>query len=498
MELQFDQTNLACMARALREVKEQELTQEIRLTDGMPDVGRVLAAWGQPILRSKEWRGDQISVSGGLMTWALYAPEDGSEPRCVDAWIPFQFKWDVGDVGREGPVRIASLLRFVDGRTVSARKIMIRAALGCLAEAMYPHQSAVYAPREVPEDVQLLRRGYPIRLPREAGEKTFQLEEELAMPGAVPVQELLSYTLRPEVTDRRITGDNLALRGLATLHLVYRCREGRIRTHDFELPFSQLAELEEQYGSDAGADVMMGVTGLELEPGEDDCLRLKAGLVAQYMIHDRSMVELTEDAYSPNRQVEVRKEELKLPMILEEGHTSVTAKAAFPGMDVQAADVTFWPWFPRQRQGPDGIELELTGQFQLLGTNGEGTLQSAVAHWDGQERIPADEDSRMDLLVMPTGPAMAVSGPEGMEAKAELSLRTHTTTDRGLPMVTGLELGEIREADPNRPSLILCRADGERLWDLAKRSGSTVDAIRLANGLEEELMGNRMLLIPVS
>ena len=31
----------------------------------MPDIGHVLSAWGQTILRGKEWRADTVSFSGG-------------------------------------------------------------------------------------------------------------------------------------------------------------------------------------------------------------------------------------------------------------------------------------------------------------------------------------------------------------------------------------------------------------------------------------------------
>ena len=60
------------------------------------------------------------------------------------------------------------------------------------------------------------------------------------------------------------------------------------------------------------------------------------------------------------------------------------------------------------------------------------------------------------------------------------------------------ELGEEREPDGNRPSLILRRAGNQRLWDIAKESGSTMDAIRKANHLQEEPAPGQMLLIPVS
>ena len=65
-------------------------------------------------------------------------------------------------------------------------------------------------------------------------------------------------------------------------------------------------------------------------------------------------------------------------------------------------------------------------------------------------------------------------------------------------MVTALELGQPTPMDPNRPSLILRRAQSDSLWELAKDCGSTVSAIREANGLDEEAVAGQMLLIPVS
>ena len=64
-------------------------------------------------------------------------------------------------------------------------------------------------------------------------------------------------------------------------------------------------------------------------------------------------------------------------------------------------------------------------------------------------------------------------------------------------MVTELEWGPEDQPNQQRPSLILRRAGGESLWDIAKKSGSTVAAIRSANKLQEEPKPGQMLLIPV-
>ena len=88
-------------------------------------------------------------------------------------------------------------------------------------------------------------------------------------------------------------------------------------------------------------------------------------------------------------------------------------------------------------------------------------------------------------------------GNDSMIAKGEVPLQMTTTGTQGLQMVTGLQLGEAAQPLKNRPSLILKRAGEHRLWDIAKATGTTVEAIRKANGLQDEPLPNQMLLIPV-
>jgi len=95
MELQFDRKELNCLQLLTSRVQNQELTQEVRLPDGMPDIGRVLGAWAQVLVRSKEWRDDSIRISGGAMAWVLYSPEGEGAPCWVEAWLPFQMKWEL-------------------------------------------------------------------------------------------------------------------------------------------------------------------------------------------------------------------------------------------------------------------------------------------------------------------------------------------------------------------------------------------------------------------
>ena len=499
MELQFKKESISCLETALRDVQNIEQTQELRLTDGMPDIGRVLSAWGQVILRGKEWLSNAITLSGGMMVWVLYLPEDGSEPRCMDTWVPFQTRWDLLSNTPEGDIRIECLTRFVDARSVSARKIMLRCGIAALAEAYVPANEMVYTPEKVPEDVQLLRRTYPVRLPKEAGEKTFLLDEDLSLPASAPqIEKMIYYRMSPVVNDQKVMANKVVFRGNAGLHLLYASEDGQLHSWDFELPFSQFAELNQNHSGEAEADILLGTTSMEMDLDDEGQLHLKCGLVGQYLVTDQQLLELVEDAYSTTRELETEEEELKLPSLLESRQERANAEQVLNVDADLVADAAFLPDFPRQRRMDDRVRLEMPGAFQVLYYGTDGTLQSANSRWEGTMDILSHPDSHLAAVPVGANTPQIMLGSGTVTVRAEPEMRLTTTSERGIPMVTGLELGEEKEPDENRPSLILRRAGETSLWDMAKNSGSTVETIKKANNLDGEPAAGQMLLIPVS
>ena len=107
MELQFNKTIIPYLRTLKREVQTQELTQEVRLSDGMPDIGKILASWGQILLRGKQWNGGGAGANGGVMVGVLYEPEDYSletlrvpegawlllPPQCTQDYLESLCQW---------------------------------------------------------------------------------------------------------------------------------------------------------------------------------------------------------------------------------------------------------------------------------------------------------------------------------------------------------------------------------------------------------------------
>lgn len=310
------------------------------------------------------------------------------------------------------------------------------------------------------------------------------------------MEQLICWRLNPAVQDQRVLADKAVMRGNGNLHVVYRSKNGQLHGWDFEVPFSQYAQLQQEYGNEARLDLALMPTALELELLEDGTLSLKGGIAAQYLITDKEPVTLIEDAYSPERELIVRQENLTPPVILENRKENIFGEQTLPIRANVPVDVQFLPDFPRRKSVDGGMELEYPGQFQVLYYAEDGHLQAANARWEGTQNLPAGESSGISAVPLGTE-AQAVAGSTGLYMKVEIPVALTADTLQPIPMVTGIELGSERKADPGRPSLILRRAGQDRLWDIAKATGSTMDKIRRVNGLSGEPLPDQMLLIPV-
>ncbi|MBR5126228.1 MAG: DUF3794 domain-containing protein [Oscillospiraceae bacterium] len=496
MEVSFKRSTLSFVAPVLSQVQNMEQSQDLRIPDGMPEAGRVLCCWGQCVLRTKQWQGSQIQLSAGISVTVAYLPEEGGTLQRLQCWIPFQFRWDLPEDCSEGAFRVQCLPGNVDARLVSSGKLSVRARMSALAEVWCPEVREVYSPEGDCGDAEYLQQEYPMQLPREVGETTFALEDTLTLPSSAPSMERLIYgRMDPEISDTRVLGDRLVFRGKGNLHILYESSDGKLHRWDFEVPFSQYASLRHEYSPEAGVSILPAVTIFEPELA-DGAVSFRAELTGQYLIHDRQMVRLTQDAYLPGQSVRIQKSTLDIPAILETRRENIYGEQGIPMEGMDLVDSWINPEFPRLRAGESGTLVELPSSVQYLYSDPDGELHSGSSRIEGTMRYLVESDAKLSSFLSGGMRPEILNNGGSMMAQVTMPAELILLSGQGLPVVTGLELPDNRVKDPDRPSLILRRADGT-LWDLARDNGSRVSAIRQANGLESEPVPGQMLLIPV-
>ena len=499
MELPFEKTVCRYWKQKLYELRNVEQTQELRIPEGMPEVQRVISVWGQVVLRGKEWRERGVGVNGGVMVWVLYQPEGDAGLQRLESWIPFQERFDMPPSAEDGSIRVQTVLRSADARNVSSRKLMLRCGVGLLVQALVPAQAEFGIPGELPEDVELLRNRYPMMLIRETGEKTFLVDEELELPGSAgSVDRLVYFQLEPELVDQKVMGSRAIFRGTGNLHVLYWNQDEKLCVYDFQVPFAQYMELDQDYEEDARVSNLLSVTSLELDVEEDGRLRLRCGMVSQYTVRDRSVLDLVEDAYSPCRDVNVSSEELTLPAILDSTMHTLDLSGKLSGGEGSLVDASFQPGLPEVSRDNGGVSVNMGGRFQGLFQDKPGG--AALSGENAQEILRQNAHVTTDTVCFSwrKGPVAARREGSDWRVDTQMVLDLSSISSKSMQVVSGIELGPERQPDSERPSVIIrAKGEHERLWDLAKRCGSTVGAITRLNKLEGESEEDRLLLIPV-
>ena len=496
MELPFEKTVSRFWHQKQYTPVMKEETQELKLPESMPDIGRVIAVWGQAVLRGKEWRGSHIGLNGGVMVWVLYAPEDGSEPRRLESWLPFSARVEQTHEEEDGVIRAECLLCSADARSVSSRKLMLRCSVGLLVQTLVPRQADFFSPEELPEDIQVLERTYPVVLTRQTGEKTFLIDEQIPVPqGMAQPKKLVYYRMSPRVTEQKVLGSRAVFRGVGELHLLCQDEGGKLFSMDLEVPFAQYLDLDGDFEEGAEISNLLCLTSLEAEPDEAGGIRVKSGVVSQYIINAPALIRCLEDAYSPDRELELVQQELQLPAWLEEQVRQIELGERLAGDEVPV-DAIFFPDLPAVTKQPGGAEIRCGGSLQTLCEAPDGALQGKVLRTSRTETLMTECDT-IPCTWLRGGTELRREG-SGWTARQSMELKIDSICARPMTMLAGIRASDRREPDPNRPSIIVrARKPDETLWDIAKYCGSTVSAIQRLNRLESEPEENRLLLIPV-
>ncbi len=499
VDLTFQEKKMAYLRRMLCQIAAQEETAETIIPDSMPDVGRIVGCWGVPVLRGKEWRSDGMLASGGITAKVLYVPADDGQPQVLESYLPFTMKWDFPMTDREGKLRVDCRLRSLDARMINSRKILLRANLAAKGEAYLPEEETFYTLQNPPKNVEVDVRHYPMILPVDCCEKSFLLDEELDLPGTAPeIAKVVYYNVQPELTDSKVMGSKAVFKGFAALHLLYLAPDGRLATWEYEIPFSQYAELEQEFEREEELQIGLMSTGVELDADEEGKrVRLKCSLLAQCLISTCQDVEVVQDAYSLRNALETKSKAVELESRLDRQQFQQVMRQNVP-ISGTVADASILPDYPRQERSGDTVRLEVPVSGTVVYYDDTGALQGKTVHGQANCEMKLSDTGKCYTDSASAGRVQCSAAGGNGELQASILVTVDCCAGQGMETLCGITLGDALPRQGQRPSVIVRKAPRtESLWNLAKTCGSTREAIQGANAMtEDHVEAGTLVLIP--
>lgn len=499
MELVFREDKLEYLSKILCRTVTLEQTADVIVPDSLPDCERVVDAFGTLLVRSEECTAGAASVSGMVQAGVLFVTEDGAVER-LETQIPFSACKELTDEQDECRLQCRCALRSVDARMLNSRKLLLRVGISCTLTVYAPKTCAMFDIPEPSPSLQLKRTRLPLRMPVGMGEKAFPLNEELELPvGKSAVSRLLKCLCSAQVAEQKTVGNKAVFKGTVRVHALYADGEDALLTHDWELPFSQYAELERE-SDDCDVETALSLTSFDVEPESmNDCRRLflSANVLAQCTAVGQREVTLIEDAFCTDAELKPAWQECALCGVLDRQTFRETATVQAEESARAVVDAWMYPGEAETQREDGQLRVDVPLMCNVMYYDETGELQGTTLRTAVSAQTELSENGNCAVAELCAGEVLCGTGG-GLTVRMPLALTLECSAEHRLRGICGGEIEPLAAEQGRRPAVILRRTDSEEeVWEIAKHLRTPMEAIIEANELNGPTVpANTMLLIP--
>lgn len=473
----------------------QEETLESIIPDSFPDVARIVSASGKAFLKDKETGEGSLRLTGLACITVLYIPEGEDQVRALEVSIPFQSVRDCPQVHNGIPVHGVVSVTSADARMMNPRKLLVRCSLMCRATA-YDKDRRELTCDAAGNDICLEKqfRKYDCHTVSEITEKAFLFSDVLRQTASKPaMEELLFYRAEIGTLDGKVIGKKLVCKGDILLSVLYR-GGGTVIPVRFELPYSQIAELSEEY-HEGEAEVALAIKTVDcrLRDGE---LEVSVEGLLQSCIWVQKSVTLLSDVYCTSCSLDAERTRQSVCTMAEQGKRREQVRqfcpSGIPGK--QVLDCCAMAESISAESGTCSVRFNV----DILYLSEDDALCGVNYSVDSSCEIPVMDHCGCRWSCRPMGEVTAVPVTGGLEVRFDAEFSWVQTREETPSCVTALKRGIEDTSGLPRPSVVIRRVgENESLWEIAKTCGATVRDICRANGLAAEAApGGAILLIP--
>ncbi len=467
-----------------------EASTELVVPDSMPDIGVLVDAEAILSIRSKEADDGYVRAVAELNIKVIYQPEDGSSLRS----LPVSMNCDVGAKVPEADLNCQTVIRLrlrsLEAKAINSRKLGIHADISGSACCLRKEEKGFVQSIVLPgAELQVLPQSGKFCLISDVREKTFVISDDYGMPSGCedPSAILLQRVfLQPDASE--FVNGKLVFRGKARVFLLLACAE-TIHPCYFETPFSQIMEIGGS--ADREPEIAYELTGAFFDLPEHSGGKISAELhiLAQVIAREEKELGYLSDVYSNQIPLE--------PLMSQE--TYCTSMREWPlscslsGHIEAPADAVSVLYTKSCISGfsADEAGISVSVSAKVIYLRSDSSYACANVRLKEQLDASLSENEHLNICSVQAGDSFASISGGALDVRVPVNLHIQAYTEQAISHVA-----DVRELDDDRqepPSVTLIYAESQQdLWSVAKKYGSTCDAILKANEGRKE----GLLLIP--
>ena len=505
MELQHTTQSIGSLETVYEGKLEQAVDGDITLPEYCPDILRILKCGMEPSVHAVQASSERVNVEGSARITVLYAGEGGALQSFEQSY-PFSRGADIGGLDDRCAVTARARSEYANARAVSPRRLDIHGMLSIGVQARRRREDAVLS-GIAGGGIQTLAEQVSLSSLEALHSAGFPLNEVIELePGAPSIDQIVLRRAVAVPSEVKAIKNKLLVKGNLELRVVYRSRGTKEPVQVLHtMPISQI--IEAPGVSEATANTLrLRVSSLEAAPkadgsGEARLLEVSARVSAEVRAYAPVELSVVKDAYSTRGGVALETRRLDTRRLLESFREGFSARETFDiAGGMQGLQLLTGELMPVEAAVKDNA-VAVTGKVRAHAVyiDGEGqavTIEKELAFAFRR----AVKRASAGTLAEAEAELLSVQGSASgnvLEIRAELAACGDIFAVESRSVVGTVSQDDSGAPPCRSPLTIYFAAEGEPLWEIAKRYRTTVDAVRQENELASDAAtAGQMLLIP--
>ncbi len=499
-----------------------ELSSDNIIPDTVADIEKVLISTAMPKIEGY-YLGDHTIEIEGSMTYQVLLLTEGNHLTSLSFTEPFELKQEVTGLSQNCRVILLPTLDYVTARLVNPRKLNLRSQTNVLVKILcpIPAKPTITGTESLDDDMNL-QRSYTTISSADTEwieEKQIAVSQDMELDSKDPAAaEIIHCSIQLHPAEVRFKGEDANVIIHAIVSLIYRTEEDNYFTAEKKFVLEKSLSLPHVENAEWLATAVPGEISAEIASnsyGEMKIIELDFPYHLTLTTIRNKTMEAVSDMYSTEYECETDFCTLSVTKLhrLYSTNLSVNAVASreelggntvrgiFTGNVVLKAVETSY------NKEKNKILVEGLADIALVGDNhaDEGSdppFSTMTWQYPFRCELDAGEDIANGEFILDCQVSATKYRIDSVNiyADLELSIRILALETVSLPYLAALHLDHGAPIQRSTAPITLCYPSGkETLWDIAKYYKITEDSIILSNGMTNESLSDRkVLLIPRS
>lgn len=491
MAMEYNLSSTAKIKKIYEGSCEQSVDCEINLPDYCADILRILRCTVTPCVVSSKISGDRACADGNALMRIVYCDEDGNICS-VEQSIPFSKYVETGS-DNDGALFVTAKAEYVNCRAVSRRKAEIHGTMRFIFKVLKVVSSDFV---DSVETIGVQTKGGTVEYCSvTACEcKQFPVNETAELPADYfPAHRIINTNAVPILNEAKIIKGKLLLKGEITANIIYCCDKnaGECVRFDYTVPINQVVDAA-GVTDDGFADVRMKISSCDISAREDSegeprLFDINLVVFAEIKAYEKKQSSFISDAYSTDGELKAAYEEVNFMKHVSSINDTFTCTDSFDFSAVSAQKIcAVWLGEPEIKNN-DFSEGLLKGKVPayFILTDHENKPVFCEREFDFEYKIRNGQLSGEPCIAVGGYTCSAVT-----DGKTELKTEFIISADTFLPqkerVMISADIDE-ESKDGGRYGVVIYFPDeNEKLWDIARKYGTTEQAIIKENNITGE------------